>query len=58
MATISYDEKFIITKQETLDRLERVALKFQPAEMRNKNAINEMKQREERLVKIIFRSKP
>ena len=43
MATISYDEKFIITKQEMLDRLERVALKFQPAEMRNKNAINEMK---------------
>ncbi len=56
MATISFSKDFSITKKETVEKLEKGIQNIKPLTLNSKNAVSDMRRREEKLLDI-FRSK-
>ena len=53
MATISFSKDFVITKKETVDRLEKGVRNMKPLTIKSKNAVMDMRKREEKLLSIL-----
>ena len=53
MATISFSKDFAITKRETVERLEKGIQNIKPLNINSKNAIADMRRREEKLLNIL-----
>lgn len=50
MATVSFSKNFAITKRETVERLEKGIQNIKPLNINSKNAVADMRRREERLL--------
>lgn len=53
MATVSFSKDFAITKRETVDRLEKGIKDVKPLNINSKNAVSDMRRREEKLLNIL-----
>ena len=53
MATVSFSKDFAITKRETVERLERGIQTIKPLNINSKNAVSDMRRREEKLLGIL-----
>lgn len=50
MATVSFSKDFAITKRETVERLEKGIRNIKPLNINSKNAVADMRRREEKLL--------
>jgi hypothetical protein len=53
MATVSFSKEFAITKRETVERLEKGIKDLKPLNINSKDAVSDMRRREERLLNIL-----